>query len=160
MRRFVIALLVLSAGPWGCSSLPGYGNGQKEVGGTVVGAGTGALIGSQIGGGKGKLAAVAIGTLAGALIGQQVGKSLDSADQSSMQQTAQRSLESSRTNEPVEWKNPDNGNSGSITPTRTFTNDQGQSCREYTQQVTIGGEPQEAHGTACRQTDGTWMIVK
>lgn len=160
MKRFIVAISIASLVSAGCSSLPGYGGGQKEAVGTVVGAGTGALIGSQIGGGKGKLAAVAVGTLAGALLGQQVGKSLDRADSSTMQSTAQSSLESSRTYETDEWRNPDSGNSGTFTPTRTFQNESGQSCREYNQTVTIEGETQTAHGTACRQSDGSWLIVR
>ena len=32
-------------------------------------------------------------------------------------------------------------------------------CREFQQTITIGGQPQRAYGTACRQADGTWRIV-
>jgi hypothetical protein len=32
-------------------------------------------------------------------------------------------------------------------------------CREYTRQIVIDGEEQMAHGTACRQPDGTWRII-
>lgn len=32
-------------------------------------------------------------------------------------------------------------------------------CREYTRTVTIGGRAQDAYGTACQQSDGSWMIV-
>ncbi|MBI2978842.1 MAG: glycine zipper 2TM domain-containing protein, partial [Rhodospirillales bacterium] len=39
---------------------------QKEMAGTLLGAGLGGLAGSKIGSGKGQLAAVAVGTLAGA----------------------------------------------------------------------------------------------
>ena len=39
---------------------------QKQTIGTLLGAGAGALLGSQVGGGKGQLAAVAIGALGGA----------------------------------------------------------------------------------------------
>lgn len=160
MKRFAAVVVIASLIMPACSALPGYGEGQKEAVGTVAGAGTGALIGSQIGGGRGKIAAVAIGTLAGALLGQQLGKSLDRADKASMEQNAQRTLESYKSYETSEWRNPDTGNYGSITPTRTYTNDQGQSCREYTQIINIEGETHEAHGTACRQSDGTWLIVK
>ena len=160
MKSLFTVLLAVSVGVAGCSQLPLYGEGQKEAAGTVIGAGTGALIGSQIGHGKANLAAVAIGTLAGALIGQQVGQTLDRADKQAMQQNAQTALETARTNQTSEWVNPDTGHSGSITPTHTYENEQGQPCREYTQTVMIGGEPQEAHGTACRQADGTWLITK
>lgn len=32
-------------------------------------------------------------------------------------------------------------------------------CREYTRTVQIGGRTQDAYGTACQQSDGSWMIV-
>lgn len=32
-------------------------------------------------------------------------------------------------------------------------------CREYTQQVVIGGERRSSYGTACQQPDGDWKIV-
>ncbi len=35
----------------------------------------------------------------------------------------------------------------------------GDYCREYTRTVYIGGRAQDAYGTACQQSDGSWMIV-
>jgi surface antigen len=134
--------------------------GPKETGGTVLGAGTGALLGSQIGGGRGRLVAVAIGTLAGALIGQGIGQSLDRADQLAMERNAQYALENTRTSATTTWRNPDTGNYGSITPVETYRTNQGQYCREYTQTVVVGGQAQQAYGTACRQPDGSWLIIR
>jgi uncharacterized membrane protein YgcG len=34
------------------------------------------------------------------------------------------------------------------------------SCREFTETVTIGGQPQQAVGQACRQPDGSWQITQ
>lgn len=155
MRRFgilaVLAVFVLS------SCAPNMG--PKETGGTVLGAGTGALIGSQIGGGRGTLVAVAVGTLAGALIGQGIGQSLDRADRLAMERNAQYSLENTRTQTTTTWVNPDSGNSGAITPIDTYQSRSGQYCREYIQTVNIAGQQQQAYGTACRQQDGTWLVV-
>jgi hypothetical protein len=36
----------------------------------------------------------------------------------------------------------------------------GDSCREYQSTATIDGRPQQTHGVACRQQDGTWRIVQ
>lgn len=33
-------------------------------------------------------------------------------------------------------------------------------CREYQSTVVIAGRPQPAYGTACRQQDGSWRIVR
>ena len=55
-------------------------DGPKQTGGTLIGAGLGALAGVQIGQGRGRLAAVAIGAVAGAALGNEVGRSLGRAD--------------------------------------------------------------------------------
>jgi len=104
--------------------------------------------------------AVAVGTMAGALIGQGIGQSLDRADRLAMERNAQYALENTRTDQPTTWENPDTGHSGTFTPTRTYQAAEGQYCREYTQRVQIGGQEQQAYGTACRQPDGTWMIIQ
>jgi hypothetical protein len=36
----------------------------------------------------------------------------------------------------------------------------GQECREYQSTAVINGQPEQTVGTACRQPDGTWRIVK
>ncbi len=133
--------------------------GTKQTLGTLGGAGAGAFIGSQIGHGTGNLAATAIGGLLGAFIGSEVGKSLDRADQQYMQQTTQRTLESAPAGQSSTWQNPDSGHSGTVTPVRTYQTDSGQYCREFQQTVTIGGQTQQAYGTACRQPDGSWRVV-
>jgi surface antigen len=133
--------------------------GPKQTGGTLLGAGLGGLAGSQIGGGKGRLAAVAVGTLLGAFVGNKAGQSLDRADQLFAKQAAQRSLERFPSGRSTTWRNPDNGHSGTFTPTRTFQTAAGSYCREFQQTVTVAGRTQRAFGTACRQPDGSWRIT-
>ena len=72
---------------------------------------------------------------------------------------AQYSLENAQTGHSSQWKNPDSGNSGTFTPTRTYQTDSGQYCREYQQEILVGGEKHESYGTACRQPDGSWKIM-
>ena len=139
----------------GCSS----DQGNKQTVGTLGGAVLGGLLGAQFGSGTGRLIATGAGALAGGLLGQRIGKSLDEKDQLMAERTAQASLEHVQTGERSTWSNPDSGATGSVTPTRTFQNDQGENCREFQQTVTIGGETEEAFGTACRQDDGSWKIV-
>ncbi len=135
------------------------GAGQKQMGGTLVGAAAGGLLGAQFGRGGGQLAAVAAGTLLGALLGSEVGKSLDKADQLHAQQAAGQA-QTVPVGETVAWNNPESGHSGTVTPIRDGTNTQtGAYCREYQTTVTVGGKTEEAYGTACRQPDGSWKIV-
>ena len=156
MGKWARLLLVFAVVASGCASTMG----PKEAGGTALGGIGGAIIGSQVGGGTGRLVGVAVGTLAGAMIGQEIGRSLDRADRLAMENTAQEALEYKPTHQSATWRNPDNGHSGTVTPTRTYREPEGRYCREYTQTVLIGGEQHTAYGTACRRPDGTWEIVK
>lgn len=133
--------------------------GMKQTGGAVLGGVGGAVAGSQFGQGKGQLAAVAAGTLLGALIGSEVGKSLDRADKAALANTTQTTLENQPSGTSSTWSNPDSGNHGSVTPTRTYQTNAGQYCREYQQTIVVGGRSEQAFGTACRQPDGSWKVV-
>jgi len=126
-------------------------NPTKQDIGTLVGAGSGAFIGSQIGGGTGQLAAVAIGALLGGYIGGSIGQDMDELDQYKTQQV----LESSPTGSTVAWNNPDTDVDYSVTPTRTYESDSGP-CRDYTTEAVIEGRAEIVHGTACRSDDGSW----
>jgi len=53
--------------------------GPNQFGGSLLGAGTGALIGAQFGAGTGQLAAVGAGAFIGALIGGSIGTAADQA---------------------------------------------------------------------------------
>ncbi len=126
-------------------------NPSKQDIGTVIGAGSGAFIGSQIGGGTGQLAAVAIGALLGGYIGGSIGQDMDELDKYKTQQV----LESSPTGSTVAWNNPDTDVDYSVTPTRTYESDSGP-CRDYTTEAVIEGRAEIVHGTACRSDDGSW----
>ena len=154
-RVTMAAVVALSLA--GCENMR---DNPKQTGGTLIGAGLGALAGSQIGSGKGQLAAVAIGALGGAWLGSEAGKSLDKADRMYAERTAQNALETGRTGQTSTWKNPDSGHSGTFTPTRTYQTASNPDCREYETTVTIDGRQERAVGRACRQADGTWKIVQ
>ncbi len=58
--------------------------------------------------------------------------------------------------QPITWD--DGSASGSVTATRQGQDAAGNQCREFQQEVTIGGETEQAYGTACLQPDGSWKI--
>lgn len=161
-KRFTSTFLVgaLSLSLISCSDGQGGPGFTKKEGGALFGAIGGAILGSNVGKGKGNVAAIAAGTLLGAALGAKVGESLDKADMAYYNQSAQKALETTRTGTTTPWNNPDSGNSGTFTPVRTFQQAGGQYCREYSQTIIIAGQPEEGHGTACRQPDGTWQIVQ
>lgn len=137
------------------------GGGDSDFGpktgiGAALGAAGGGLLGAAAGGGA---AGIAAGVLLGGLVGGATGSYLDDQDKRTAALATQRALNDKPSGTTTTWKNPDSGNSGSITPVRTYQNQSGQYCREYEQTVTIGGKPQKSYGTACRQPDGSWQIV-
>lgn len=134
------------------------GAGGKETAGTLLGGAGGALLGSQVGGGSGQILAAIAGGLAGAFVGNQLGASLDKADQAYAEQATQQA-QAAPVGQTIAWNNPESGNSGTITPTRDGTDQTGRYCREYQTTVTVDGQVERAHGTACQQADGSWVIV-
>ena len=130
---------------------------NKQSIGAAVGTAVGALAGAKFT--KDPALGVGMGALAGSFVGSQIGKTMDEYDRKMMQEASQRALELAPSGSQVAWKNPDSGNSGTITPIKTFQ-ESGRYCREYTQEVVIGGERQKAYGKACRKPDGHWEIIE
>ena len=151
ISALVVAVSLLGA----CSSDVG----QKQAVGGVVGGAAGGLAGAQFGHGSGKIAAAVLGTLIGAAIGSEAGKSLDKADQMYAQR-AEQQAHAAPMGQTIRWNNPESGNEGSYTPLRDGTDSNGAYCREYQTTVVVGGQTQQAYGTACRQQDGSWKVVK
>ena len=152
----VLSLGLLAA----CANEPGQQGGiSKQGAGTVLGGIGGAVAGAQFGKGTGQLVGVAAGTLLGAFLGNEVGKSLDRADQVERANATHRALETTPSNQPVSWRNPDTGNSGTITPRPAVQTAGGETCREFTQTISVGGKQEQGYGRACRQPDGSWKIV-
>jgi len=160
MKNRLIALIAVGALAIGLAACEGNKYGQKQSAGAVIGGIAGGLLGSKVGHGKGQLAATAAGTLFGVLIGSEIGKSLDRADRLYAARTTQGALETNKSGETSSWSNPDSGHSGTVTPEPAYQTSAGQYCREYQQQITVGGKSETAYGTACRQPDGSWKIVK
>lgn len=147
----VILALALPAALGACAD-----RGPGESVGTVVGGVLGAVVGSQIGSGTGQIVATAAGTLLGAWIGGSIGRSLDERDRETAYKTDQKALEANADGEKSSWSNPDNKTSGAITPVNNFQS-AGRECRDYEKSVVVDGEVEQAKGTACRASDGTWV---
>jgi surface antigen len=157
MKKTVITLAAAALLLGACAE-SGYGT--KQTAGGLIGAAGGGLLGSQFGSGKGALAATAAGVLLGAFLGSEVGKSMDEVDRQRAQQ-AMRSAQTAPVGQPIVWNNPNTGNSGQVVAVRDGTDARtGAYCREFQETVTIGGKPEQAYGTACRQPDGSWKVTR
>jgi len=148
LAALAVAALLLSA----CATAR---RSPKTTVGALGGAAAGGLIGSAAGGGS---TGIAAGVILGGLLGGAVGNVLDQRDKELATKQAQDSLENAKSGQTSQWRNPDSGNSGSFTPTRTFEDSSGRQCREYQQEIMVGGEKHQSYGTACRMPDGTWQI--
>ena len=60
----------------------------------------------------------------------------------------------------VAWQNPDADAQYTVTPVRSYENRAGRYCREYITEAVIGGRTEKVYGTACRQPDGAWELMK
>lgn len=150
--RRAAALGVAAALSLACATVQ---DNPKTTVGSMGGAAAGGLIGAAAGGGT---TGIIGGVLLGGLLGGALGNALDQRDKELALKQAQYSLENSKVGQTSQWQNPDSGNSGTFTPTRTYQTESGQYCREYQQEILVGGEKHSSYGTACRQPDGTWKI--
>lgn len=149
----VLALALATAGT-GCQTIQ---DAPKTTIGGLGGAVAGGILGEKLGGHGGGIVA---GALIGGLVGGAVGNLLDQRDRRLAMETAHTSLETAPTGSTSTWVNPDTGHEGSFTPTRTWQEPSGRYCREYQQTIVVGGDTEQSYGTACRQPDGSWEIVK
>lgn len=152
--KIVVPVILLAFLIAGCETTGGPRT-KTAVGG-LGGAAAGGLLAAAVGG---SAVGIAAGTILGGLVGGAIGDRLDAADQRRANQTAMRAFETTPSGSSASWRNPDNGNSGAVTPVRTYQTASGQYCREYQQTVTIGGQQEKSYGTACRQPDGSWKII-
>ncbi len=131
-------------------------NPKQKVGG-FLGAIVGGLIGSQFGGGSGQLVTTALGGFLGGWAGSDIGRSMDEDDKRYAAQAHEQAFVSGQT---MRWKNPDSGNYGTVQPGRNGTDTaSGAYCREFQTIIVVEGQRNLADGTACRQPDGSWLIM-
>jgi surface antigen len=69
----------------------------------------------------------------------------------------QQSLESAPDGATRRWANDATEHRGSITPTRTYLGVNGRFCRDYREELTVGGEEARYHHSACRDDAERWI---
>ena len=155
----VLAAAIGFSGATPAQAACNQGSGAKEVIGTIGGAVIGGLIGSRIGKGAGRGVAIAGGVIIGGALGNMIGKTLDCEDVKRHQQATYQAMNSNRDGTATSWRNPNNGAYGSTTPTSTYSNSNGDPCRNFDTTVTnANGETQTGQGVACRNTNGGWDV--
>ena len=160
MKKFILLSLVVvlsacAANVQTSSSQQGPKESVGALSGMVIG---GALANDMAGDSRNKSLATVLGAFVGGVIGQNIGAQLDERDRLLAGEAYSTALEYNPTDKAAEWKNPDSGNYGRVIPVATYRQN-GQYCREFTQEIFIGGEKQTGYGRACRQPDGSWEII-
>ena len=86
-------------------------------------------------------------------------KLLDMVDEQAQREheAAQIAATTAEVGERIYWDTDDAH--GYVETTRQGTSSRGLQCREYQQSITVGGETEEAYGSACLQPDGSWKVV-
>lgn len=150
VRALSVALLsLLLLG--GCESLD-----TREGVATGIGGILGGVLGHQVGGGSGRTIATVIGAGLGAWIGREIGARLTREDRQAMDAT----LDGAADGETERWRNPETGNTYTMTPRRTYQ-DADRQCRDFDLEVVVDGERRATNGTACRRPDGeSWNTVE
>ncbi|NLC71382.1 MAG: hypothetical protein GX751_08510 [Desulfuromonadaceae bacterium] len=93
------------------------------------------------------------------VFGQEFYDRLDDTEKQAMMETLQYALDQNKEGEESSWAIPETGSSGAVTPLASFVNENGNSCRDFISTILINGDEERNNGTACRQADGTWIVV-
>ena len=157
-KSLIVIFLTFAVSSCTLTSTGPYEQGPKQALGTVTGMVLGGKIANDLteDSSKNNLWTLA-GVSLGAFLGNEIGASMDKTDILMAQNARNYALENNKVNSKAAWTNPDSGNSGVIYPTRTYTLGD-QPCREFTQEINIGGTIQTGYGKACRMADGSWDI--
>lgn len=153
---FILALLALAS----CTLTTTNPNdqGPKQAVGTVTGMVLGGKVANDFAeGSRNEGLWTIVGVTLGAFLGNEVGASMDKQDALLAERATKQALEFNKSEQAAVWSNPDTGNSGKVFPTYT-SNQGGQPCREFTQEIRIGNKVETAFGKACRNADGSWDL--
>ena len=99
-------------------------------------------------------AAAMLGNLGGA----PTAKDFDDKDKSLSTEAITAALQVGEVGKPTNWRNPETGHSGQITPGPVYSvNDY--ACRDYVHTFVSGDRHETVRATACRQPDGSWRAL-
>jgi len=103
-----------------------------------------------------RASATIISAMGSGLLGGSIGSGLNESDKRRALEAEYQALEYAPGGQPVTWESGNlRGEVIAYQPYRVGSQD----CRQYVHTVQSGGVPQSVRGTACRNTDGSWMPV-
>lgn len=148
MKKLVLGVSGIAIIMSGCATTGGSGAGAA-IGG-LLGAGGCALLG-------GSTTECAIAAVAGAAAGYALSEYLDDRDREAY---AEAQAKAASTGEAVTVYAPETGNEISFTPTGTFANADGKTCRTFDASYVREGTTYPATETVCELSPGNWQPVE
>ncbi len=133
---------------------------SPDPAGTILGGLIGGLIGNAAGRDGNRTGLTIAGVIFGGAIGASLTSNMDCGDRSYAYKTYYEGFNSGRPGSRYQWSNPGTGHRGEVRIGTYFNDPGGFRCSNFTQTIYIQGRAQNANGTACRQPDGTWAIVR
>ena len=127
--------------------------------GVIAGGLIGGLLGNAIGSGGGRTGATVAGVIVGGAVGAALTNNLSCEDRSYAYKTYSDGFNAGRSNATYQWQNPRDDHRGQFRVGTYYNDPAGFRCANYTQSIYVQGRAQQASGKACRQPDGTWVIV-
>ena len=125
---------------------------NREKVGAVMGGLIGGIVGNKTSSRSKKTLGTLAGTLFGAIIGKEIGRNMDDADAGCTNQV----LERAKDGQAIAWKNPNNQSRYSVTPYKTYQQNDGRYCRQYKTTVQASNGEKTYDETACRNDNGVW----
>ena len=111
--------------------------------------------------------AIVVGSVA--VAGAWIGRNIDGAvselaatleaDRQTLSGAVAKALETNRSGVSEAWAGA-GGSGGTITPVNTYRSVSGHWCREYLQEIRLGGEDVKVRGLACRSDSGEWITLR
>ena len=132
---------------------------KSDPAGVIAGGLIGALIGHAMGNNNSRTGSTIAGVIFGAAVGAALTNKLDCDDRSYAYKTYYEGFNAGRANTTYQWRNPRSDDRGDFRVGSYYNDPAGFRCANYTQTIYVGGRPQQGKGRACRQADGSWVIV-
>ncbi len=87
-------------------------------------------------------------------------RALTTGDRAINKKCIEKTLNEAPTGAVWSWKNPKTGNSGTVTPTADAERKNNQTCRSFSETITLkDGRSETITGHACKNPNGSWSMA-